>query len=231
VSRENVHGLDPVAAGVRLLPMTATLIIGSPISGKLIGRLGPRTPMVAGMVMTAVALFGLSRLTSASDLNETIAWFVLLGLGLSPVMVGATDVIAGNDPVELAGVASGLQSTALQLGGAIGSPVLGAVLAAKISSLLPGAWHAAHLPPLTATQLAGVKSAVQVGAAPMTRSTPPQASHVITQLSHATFAAGMHTAFLVAAAIALAGAVLALVIRRGNGTAAAHPASRVAPAA
>jgi EmrB/QacA subfamily drug resistance transporter len=216
---ENVHGLDPVAAGVRLLPMTAMLIVGAPLSGAVINRLGPRFPMVAGMVMAAAALFGLSWLTPASDLNDTIIWFVLLGLGLSPVMVGATDVIVGNAPVELAGVASGLQSTALQLGGAVGNSVLGAVLAAKISSLLPAAWHAGELPPLTATQLAGVKSAVQVGAAPVTSSTPPQAAQAITALSHATFVAGMHAAFLVAAAIALAGAVLALVIRRGNGAA------------
>jgi len=54
--------------------------------------------------------------------------------------------------------------------------------------------------------------------------TPPQAASVITHLSHATFAAGMHTAFLVGAAVALAGAILALVIRPGNGDAEAHPA-------
>jgi hypothetical protein len=41
--------------------------------------------------------------------------------------------------------------------------------------------------------------------------TPPQAASVITHLSHATFAAGMHTAFLVGAAVALAEAILALL--------------------
>ena len=221
---ENVHGLDPVAAGVRLLPMTAMLIIGSPVSAMLISRLGPRLPMAAGMLLAAAALAGLSGLGATSSPNDTIVWFVLLGLGLSPVMVGATDVIVGNAPVELAGVASGLQATALQVGGTIGTAVLGAVMAAKISSLLPVSWHAAHLPPLTAGQLAQVKNAVSVGAAPVTRGTPPQVASLLTDLSHATFAAGMHTAFLVAAAVALAGAFLALVVRGGSGTAGAHPA-------
>jgi hypothetical protein len=69
-----------------------------------------------------------------------------------------------------------------------------------------------------------VKSAVSVGAAPVTHSTPPQTASVITHLSHATFVAGMHNAFLVGAAVALAGAVIALAIRPGNGTAEAHPA-------
>jgi MFS family permease len=104
---------------VRLLPLTAMLIVGSPVASKVTDRAGPRLPMAAGMVMAAAALYGLSRLTPASNLNGTIIWFILLGLGLSPVMVGGTNVIVGNAPVELAGVAGGLQSAALQLAGAV----------------------------------------------------------------------------------------------------------------
>jgi EmrB/QacA subfamily drug resistance transporter len=221
---ENVHGLDPVSAGVHLLPMTAMLIVGAPLSGLLITRVGPRFPMMAGMLMAAVALFGLSQLSVTSSANDTIVWFILLGLGLSPVMVGATEVIVGNAPVELAGVASGLQSTAMQLGGTLGTAVLGAVMSAKISSLLPASWHAAHLPALTPAQLDQVKSAASVGVAPVTNRTPAQIATVITDISHRAFLAGMHDAFLVAAGVALAGAVIALITKRGNGTAAAHPA-------
>lgn len=219
---ENVHGLDPVAAGVRLLPMTGMLIVGAPLSGLAISKIGPRLPIVTGMALAAVALFGLSRLGATSSPNDTIVWFLLLGLGLSPVMVGATDVIVGNAPVELAGVAGGLQSTAMQVGGTLGTAVLGAVMAARISSVLPVSWHAAGLPALSAGQLAQVKSAVSVGAAPVTASTPRQVAGVITDISHATFASGMHTAFLVAAAVALAGAVIGLLTRRGNGAEGAH---------
>jgi EmrB/QacA subfamily drug resistance transporter len=219
---ENVHGLDPVATGVRLLPMTGMLIIGAPLAGLAIGRVGPRLPIVAGMTLAAVALFGLSLLSAASSPNDTIAWFLLLGLGLSPVMVGATDVIVGNAPVALAGVAGGLQSTAMQVGGTLGTAVLGAVMSARISSLLPVSWHAAGLPALNAAQLAQVKSAVSVGAAPVTSSTPRPVAAAITDISHATFASGMHTAFGVAAAVALAGAAIGLLTRRGSGETAAH---------
>jgi hypothetical protein len=76
-------------------------------------------------------------------------------------------------------------------------------MSAKISSLLPASWHTAHLPALT----------------PVTHSTPPQIASVITDISHATFVAGMHSAFLVGAAVALAGAVIALVTKPGNGAA------------
>jgi predicted MFS family arabinose efflux permease len=219
---ENVHGLDPISAGVHLLPMTAMLIIGAPLSGAVITRVGPRFPMMTGMALAAVALFGLSRLTATASPNDTIVWFVLLGLGLSPVMVGATEVIVGNAPVQLAGVASGLQSTAMQLGGTLGTAILGAVMSARISTLLPASWTAAHLPALTTTQLAQVKGAVSVGVAPVTPGTPPRAAGLITQISHNTFVSGMHTAFLVAAVVALAGAAIALLTSRGNAEAGIH---------
>jgi len=51
----------------------------------------------------------------------------------------------------------------------------------------------------------------------VTSSTPPQVASVITQISHATFVSGMHAAFMVGAAVALAGAVVGLVTRRGPG--------------
>jgi EmrB/QacA subfamily drug resistance transporter len=213
---ENVHGLDPVATGVRLLPMTGMLIVGAPLSGTVITRIGPRFPIMTGMLLAAVALFGLSRIGVASSPNDTIPWFLMLGLGLSPVMVGATDIIVGNAPVELSGVAGGLQSTAMQVGGTLGTAVLGAIMAARINSLLPASWHAARLPALSAAQLASVKSAVSVGAAPVTPATPRPLAEAITQVSHATFASGMSTAFVVGAAVALAGAALALVIRPGH---------------
>jgi EmrB/QacA subfamily drug resistance transporter len=213
---ENVHGLSAIGTGVRLLPLTGMLIVGSPISGAVISRIGPRIPLIAGMLMTAVAMFGLSRLGTASSLNDTILWFALLGLGLSPVMVGATEVVVGNAPVQLAGVASGLQSTAMQLGGSIGTAVLGAVMSAKVSSLLPARWSAEHLPALTGGQLAQVKSAVTVGVAPVPHGAPSQLATAITSVSHGTFVTGMSAAFVTAAIVALAGAVVALLAKRGR---------------
>jgi hypothetical protein len=136
------------------------------------------------MLMAAVAMFGLSRIGIGSGLNETILWFALLGLGLSPVMVGATDVIVGNAPAKLAGVAGGLQSTAMQVGGTIGTAVLGAIMTARVDSLLPARWAAAHLPPVTASQLAEVKSATSVGAAPSAAGTPARAADVITTVTY-----------------------------------------------
>jgi hypothetical protein len=172
--------------------------------------------MVAGMLLAAVALFGLSRIGLASSLNDTIGWFALLGLGLSPVMVGATEVIVGNAPVELAGVASGLQSTAMQVGGTIGTAVLGAVMAATVSSELPANWAAAHLPALSPAQLAGIEALTTVGVAPTPKGTPPQIAAAVTDVIHSTFISGMTASFLVACVVAVAGALIALLVRKGD---------------
>jgi len=163
---------------------------------------------MTGMVLAAVAMFGLSRLGATSSPNDTIAWFVLLGLGLSPVMVGATNVIVGNAPVALAGVASGLQSTAMQLGGALGTAVLGALMSAQDQR--PRCRPLARRAPARAqhgTACPGERRGL-VGAAPITHSTPARTAGVITQISHDTFVAGMHNAFLLAAVVALAGALI-----------------------
>jgi MFS family permease len=226
---ENVHGYDPVETGLWLLPMTAMLIVGSPLSGWVLTRLGPKIPLCVGMVFAAAALFGLSRLTATSDPSSTVLWFILLGLGLSPVIVGATDVIVGNAARELAGVASGLQSTAMQLGGTLGTAILGSIMAARVDSLLPARWAEADLPHLTAAQLSQAESAVQVGVAPVPQGVPAQVEATIVRVSHDVFTSGMQTAFMVAGIVAVGGALVALLTRRPeeqdeDGAAAVAPA-------
>jgi len=210
---QDVHGLDPVMTGIRMLPLTGTLIIASPVAGLLIQKVGPRFPMAGGLMITAIGLFGLSRLGAASGPNDAILWFVLLGVGLSPVMVGCADVIVGSAPIELAGVAGGMTTTAMQVGGVLGTSVLGAVMSAKVARLLPLRWADAHLPALVGQQLTQAKSVVSVGVAPITSNTPHQVAVVITSIAHSTFMSGLNAAFLIASIAALASAALALLIK------------------
>src|SRR5262249_42528376 len=104
---QQVHGLTPVAAGVRLLPMTATFMFSAPLAGALPAGLGPRPPLVAGMGLLAAAQLALSRLSVDSPFSGLWPAFVLLGIGLGLVVVAGTEAIVGNAPVALAGVAGG----------------------------------------------------------------------------------------------------------------------------
>ncbi|MFI5757010.1 MFS transporter [Streptomyces sp. NPDC051569] len=212
---QNVHGMKPVDAGLHLLPLTGMMIVSSPLAGLVITKVGPRIPLAGGMVCTAAAMFGMSTLeTDTSSLTMSI-WFALLGLGLAPVMVGATEVIVGNAPMELSGVAGGLQQASMQIGGSLGTAVLGAVMASKVSNDLPGNWAAAGLPPLAGAQAAGATEAVQVGKPPVAPGTPAAIAEKITSVTYDTFMSGMGLACLVAAGVAVVAVFVALLTKRG----------------
>ncbi|MYZ09214.1 DHA2 family efflux MFS transporter permease subunit [Streptomyces sp. SID2999] len=212
---QNVHGLSPVDAGLHLLPLTGMMIVGSPLAGFAITKLGPRIPLAGGMTLTAVAMYGMSTLKADTGSATMSIWFALLGLGLAPVMVGATEVIVGNAPMALSGVAGGLQQAAMQIGGSLGTAVLGAVMASKVDSDLAGNWTGAGLPPLTPTQLDQASQAVQVGVAPVTNQMPPAIIAKVTDVAHDTFISGMSLASLVAAGVAAVAILVALLTRRG----------------
>ncbi|MER5380147.1 MFS transporter [Streptomyces sp. NBC_00647] len=218
---QNVHGMSPVDAGLHLLPLTGMMIVGSPLAGVLITKVGPRIPLAGGMALTAISMYGMSTLaTDTSSLVMSI-WFAGLGLGLAPVMVGATEVIVGNAPMELSGVAGGLQQAAMQIGGSLGTAVLGAVMASKVDSDLGGNWADAKLPPLTPAQLDQASEAVRGGVAPVTKDTPPAIAAQITDVAHDTFISGMSLACLVAAGVAVVAVFVALLTKRGENAEAA----------
>ncbi|MFF9204525.1 MFS transporter [Streptomyces sp. NPDC014986] len=213
---QNVHGMSPVDAGLHLLPLTGMMIVGSPLAGAMITRFGPRIPLAGGMACTALAMYGMSTLETDTGSGLMSLWFALLGLGLAPVMVGATEVIVGNAPMELSGVAGGLQQAAMQIGGSLGTAVLGAVMASKVDSDLAGNWKDAGLPPLTPEQTAQANEAVQVGVAPVAEGTPPEIAAKITDVAHDTFISGMSMASLTAAAVAALAVVVAFFTKRGE---------------
>ncbi|MET9757709.1 MFS transporter [Streptomyces sp. NPDC006372] len=223
---QNVHGMSPIDAGLHLLPLTGMMIVGSPLAGAMITKAGPRIPLAGGMALTAIAMYGMSTLETDTGSGIMSLWFALLGLGLAPVMVGATEVIVGNAPMELSGVAGGLQQAAMQIGGSLGTAVLGAVMASKVNSDLAGNWEKAGLPPLTPEQEHQASEAVQVGVPPLAPGTPDAIAAKITGVAHDTFISGMSAASLVAAGVAVVAVLVAFLTKRGEnaeaGAGAAH---------
>ncbi|KRV46528.1 tetracenomycin C resistance and export protein [Wenjunlia vitaminophila] len=213
---QNVHGMGAVDSGVHLLPLTGMMIVSSPIAGALITKIGPRIPMLAGMLFTSTAMFGMTTLGTETGTLPMSLWFATLGLGLSPVMVGATEVIVGNAPLELSGVAAGLQASAMQVGGSLGTAVLGALMAARVENVLPDKWADAGLPKTSPEQMDQLSEAASVGKAVVPRGTSEQAAQTMTDVAHSSFLSGMELSFLVAGVMGLGAAVLALFTKRGS---------------
>ncbi|GGZ11469.1 MFS transporter [Streptomyces poonensis] len=224
---QNVHGMSPVDAGLHLLPLTAMMIVGSPAAGAMITKLGPRIPLAGGMALTAIAMYGMSTLEADTGSFTMSVWFAVLGLGLAPVMVGATEVIVGNAPLELSGVAGGLQQAAMQVGGSLGTAVLGAVMASKVDNDLAGNWVDAGLPKLGETEVHQAAEAVQQGIAPVPEGTPEALAAKITAVAHDTFMSGMGLACLVAAGVAAVAVLVSFLTKRGENAAAGAGAAHI----
>ncbi|GII75084.1 MFS transporter [Sphaerisporangium rufum] len=212
---QGVHGLSPLDAGLRMLPLTAGMAVTSPLAGALLTRFGPKAPIAGGMLVTAAAMFLLSRIGIDAGYADTAVPFALLAAGLSPVMVGATEVIVGNAPEELSGVAGGMQQSAMQVGGALGTAVLGALITAEVAGVLPGRLAEARIP-VTPAQVEAMKDAVALGAAPVPPGAAAPVAEAFTRAAHLSFLDGMHFAFAVAAAVAVLAVLPALLVRPGR---------------
>ncbi len=218
---QQVHGMGPVDAGVRLLPMTATFIVASPLAGYLTTRLGPRPPLALGMLLSAVALLALSRLSAGAAYHDLWPWFVVIGTGFGFVIVAGTEAIVGNMPAHLAGLAGGIQQTGAQIGGVLGTTIFGTVLATRVGDVLVDRLTGAGVPGVLAPNLLPAKQFVAQGGAPVPAGTPEPLARAITLGSHLAFMDGFRIAFVVGAAVAVAAALAALLVRRGTGSSAA----------
>jgi MFS transporter, DHA2 family, methylenomycin A resistance protein len=132
-----------LATGLLLLPMSATVGLGSLASGRLTARLGSRPPMLAGLTLAAAGAALLATAGPASPLALILAGSILLGL-VSLAMPAMTAAVVGAAGPEHAGVASGVLNAARQSGGALGVAVLGSLLGHGPSLSL-------HVPLLVAT--------------------------------------------------------------------------------
>src|SRR4051794_22804071 len=59
---QNVLGYSPLETGVRFLPSTLVIMVAGPLAGRLSDRIGPRTPLVIGLLFVTVSLAWQSRI-------------------------------------------------------------------------------------------------------------------------------------------------------------------------
>ncbi len=177
----------PVQAGIRLLPLIGVFSITSPFAGKITTRFGAGPPITAGLLLCTVALLSMLDISVHTPFWELCPGLVGIGLGISMVVVASTEAIIANAPVDEAGLAGGLQGIAVQLGGVLGSAILGSILAARVSAVLPSPF------PVPA-QL------VEQGV------TPAGTSRVVTAVANGAFLSGLRLALVVAAVVTFAGA-------------------------
>ena len=135
---QDVQGRSALGAGMAILPAFGLLAVVAPLTGRLVGRIGPRGPMVAGLLVSAA---GLALLADDALLVASMLWGLGLGL-LTPAVVAAA---MGAVHADRAGLAAAVNNTARQAGGAIGIAASGAVAGSPARAGFVHAFHGVAL--------------------------------------------------------------------------------------
>jgi EmrB/QacA subfamily drug resistance transporter len=140
---QEVRGLSPFEAGLYTLPMAATTLVFSPLSGRWIGRRGPRPALLlSACAMTASALM-LTRLSATTPTAYLFGAYFLFGLGFGLINPPITDTAVSGMPPAQAGVAAGVASTSRQVGQTLGVAVLGTVASGGVAGVFTSGFASA----------------------------------------------------------------------------------------
>src|SRR3954452_10390855 len=115
---QGVKGDDPIMAGVKLAPMALGMIVASPLAGKWPDRRGSRTLAALGMVVSAIALAGMTVLKIATSYWVSTVLLLVVGVGSGMFNSPNTAAMMGTVPVQRRGIAAGAR-TMLQNTGAV----------------------------------------------------------------------------------------------------------------
>ncbi|MFE5538569.1 MDR family MFS transporter [Streptomyces sp. NPDC056519] len=130
----------PDAAGLAFLPMAAAIVVGSTqVSARLLHRVAPRVPLLAGLLLTAAGLFLLTRLGfEGSYATGVLPALILSGLGIGMAFVPIFAAVTGGVAAERSGGAAAAVFTAQALGAAIGAALLDSVISVQVDRLRGG---------------------------------------------------------------------------------------------
>ncbi|MFT2014237.1 MFS transporter [Streptomyces sp. 796.1] len=202
-----VLDLTPLQTGLRLLPLTFAAMAAGLVGSRMLHRLGPRTMVAAGFVLTALAVLLLTAMGQQDRPALLILGFVLLGFGLETTLFGAYESMLSEAPARCAGGAAAIGETSYQLGAGLGIALLGSVMNAAYA---PRVAETPGIPEPSASAAShSLGEAYQVseglgGAAGETLRTSAREAFVI----------GLHLTLVVSAGLLLLGALAALRLPR-----------------
>ncbi|HXW80198.1 MAG TPA: MFS transporter, partial [Acidimicrobiales bacterium] len=204
-------GFSTMSIGAHLLLLSGMTLPLLPLAWWLDKYIPVKVLLSGGLTCVAVGLWLLSRLPSLPTLSDLTPGLVMMGVGLELLNPRLASTAAAPVGTQLAAPASRANSTFRWVGTAIGVAVVGSVFATRLSdditSRIAGSSQLSGQGP----QLAGL--ALEGRTRLMVGSAPSDYRSVMLGIVRESFSDAMHEAFVVAAGVALASAVVALCIR------------------
>jgi EmrB/QacA subfamily drug resistance transporter len=144
---QDVQGLSPVQAGLRVLPAAAGMAICSPLAGRLVASSGPRIPLLLAGAGLTLGCAAIARATGGPDSGYLAVAYEVFGIGAGMANPVITTVAVSGMPPSQVGVATGISSACRQVGQALGVAIAGSILTASM--------HAASMRGATLAQFTG----------------------------------------------------------------------------
>jgi EmrB/QacA subfamily drug resistance transporter len=131
---QEVLGYGPFETGLKLLPVTVTLFVFAPLSGRLTAHVSLRTLLTAGLVLIGVGLLLMMQgLDAGDDWTALLPGLLVGGAGIGTISPALAAAMVGVLPVERSGLASGINNTFRQVGIAAGIAALGAIFQHRLA--------------------------------------------------------------------------------------------------
>src|ERR1700761_4328510 len=205
-------GLSAIETGVRLLPLSFTLILAAAGIPKAFPQASPRRVVRLGfLAMFAALVILIAGLDNGAGAGVTTWPMLLAGLGMGALASQLGAITVSSVPDEQSGEVGGLQNTVTNLGISVGTALTGAiVIAALSSSFLTGVETNRAVPnrilSQAQTQLAGgvpFLSDDEIETALDEAHVPPRATPALVEENETSRLVGLRTALAVLAIFAL----------------------------
>jgi EmrB/QacA subfamily drug resistance transporter len=133
---QDILHFTPLNSGLAFLPTSVTIAVCAIAAPKFIRRVGFKTILTIAPLLIATSLFAFAHISVQQSYASLVPWLILIGAGLGFCFVSITISATSGVPPQESGLASGLVTTAQQMGGSIGRAVLTAISASETASLV-----------------------------------------------------------------------------------------------
>lgn len=126
-----VLGLDPLTAGLVLLPGAIAMVVAGLLVVPLVRRM-PANRIVAVALLLSAASYGIVAVVgNGASVLALMAAFVILSIGIGAAETLSNDIIIDAVPAAKSGAAAAISETAYEVGSVLGTAVLGSMLVAS----------------------------------------------------------------------------------------------------
>jgi len=211
---QNVLGWSTLGAGGLLATLALGAFIAAPSAALIANSRNPRFVARLGLLLEIVGIAGIGVVASPSVSGWNIGlWLLVYGLGVGYATAQLTGLILADIPMEKSGQASGTQSTARQIGAAMGTAVLGTILFVSLEKNTYTKLTEIGVPDETARALA---HSVESSAGTVIPRLAQSSTEAIHQATQTAFAQAIHYTAFAAGFFVLLGLLATLALPPGK---------------